>query len=105
MGLPLQPIFKRNHVSFENNPATTRVILKIITQWFDAGTLEYVCRWHCLPQCIFACSSVDKATEPFLSLGDRWPAHQCLRIRLAGQVHHGRGSVPKIDAELFDGGA
>jgi hypothetical protein len=30
----------------------------------------------------------------FLSLGDRWPAHQCLRIHLAGQVHHGRGSVP-----------
>jgi len=64
-GLPLQPIFKRNHASFENNPAAKRVLLKIITQWFDAGTLEYVCRWHRLPQCILACGSVDKATEPF----------------------------------------
>jgi hypothetical protein len=64
-GLPLQPIFKRNHASFENNPAAKRVLLKIITQWFDAGTLEYVCRWHRLPQCILACGSVDKATKPF----------------------------------------
>jgi hypothetical protein len=64
-GLPLQPIFKRNHASFENNPAAKRVLLKIITQWFDAGTLEYVCRWHRLPQCILACGLVDKATEPF----------------------------------------
>jgi hypothetical protein len=43
--------------------------------------------------------------QNLLSLGDRWPAHQCLRIRLAGQVHHGRGSVPNVEAELFDGGA
>ena len=65
IGLPLQPIFKRNHDSFENNPAAKKVLLKIITQWFDAGTLEYVCRWHRLPQCILACGSVDKTTEPF----------------------------------------
>jgi hypothetical protein len=50
------------------------VLLKIITQWFDAGTLEYVRRWHRLPQCILACGSVDKATEPFHRLvTNGWP--------------------------------
>jgi hypothetical protein len=39
--------------------------MKIITQWFDAGTMEYVCRWHRLLQCVLAC---DKATEPFYRL-------------------------------------
>jgi hypothetical protein len=66
-GLPLQPIFKRNNASIENNPAAMRVLLKITTQWFDAGTLEYVCRWRCVQQCILACGWVDKATEPFIA--------------------------------------
>jgi hypothetical protein len=64
-GLPMRPIFMRNHPSFENNPEAQRVLIKIITQWFDAGTLEYVCRWHRLPQCILALGAVPKNTEPF----------------------------------------
>jgi hypothetical protein len=65
--LPLQPIFKRKYASFENSLAAKYVLLKITTQWFDAGTLEYVCRWHCVQQCILACGWVDKATEPFIA--------------------------------------
>ena len=64
-GLPMRPIFMRNHPSFENNLDAQRVLIRIITQWFDAGTLEYVCRWHRLPQCILALGAVPKNTEPF----------------------------------------
>jgi hypothetical protein len=64
-GLPMRPIFMRNHPSFENNPEAQRVLIRIITQWFDSGTLEYVCRWHRLPQCILALGTVPKNTAPF----------------------------------------
>jgi hypothetical protein len=44
------------------------ILIGIMTQWFDAGTLEYVCRWHRVPQCILACGAADKSTEPFVCL-------------------------------------
>ncbi len=59
------PIFMHNHPCIEINQEAQRVSIKIITQWFDAGTLEYVCRWHRLPQCILALWAVPKNTEPF----------------------------------------
>ena len=45
-GLPLRPIFMRNHSTLEDNPDELKVLIQILTAWFDAGTLEYVCRWH-----------------------------------------------------------
>ena len=44
------------------------ILIGIMTQWFDAGTLEYVCRWHRVPQYILACGAADKSTEPFVCL-------------------------------------
>ncbi len=48
-GLPL------HHPSLEEKPEVFEVRIRILTTWFDAGTLEYVCRWHRLSQCIIAC--------------------------------------------------
>ena len=74
----MRPIFQRNHDSFEDNLKTKNVLIKIITQWFDAGTLEYVCHWHWLSQCILVCRSVPKATEPFFRLvADARPINVC----------------------------
>ena len=80
-GLPLKPIFMRNHPSFEQNEDRViledgverryhakDVLLKVITKWFDSGVLEYVCRWHRLPQCFLACGAVPKATESWWRL-------------------------------------
>ena len=67
-GLPLRPIFMRNHSTLEDNPDELKVLIQILTAWFDAGTLEYVCRWHRLPQCILACGAVPKNTEPFVRI-------------------------------------
>ena len=44
------------------------ILIGIMTQWFDAGTLEYVCRWHQMLQRILACGAADKSTEPFVRL-------------------------------------
>jgi hypothetical protein len=42
-GLPLRPIFMRNYPSLEEKPEAFEVLIQILTTWFDAGTLEYVC--------------------------------------------------------------
>ncbi len=42
------------------------VLIQILTTWFDQGTLEYVCRWHRIPQ--LACGAVPKNTEPFVRM-------------------------------------
>ena len=49
-GLSLRPIFMRNHSMLEDNPDELKVLIQILTAWFDAGTLDYVCRWHRLQQ-------------------------------------------------------
>jgi hypothetical protein len=49
-------------------PEAFAVLVQILTTWFDAGTLEYVCRWHRLPQCILAYGAVPKNTEPFVRM-------------------------------------
>ena len=65
-GLPVRPIFMRNHPTLDANPDELKVLIQILTAWFDAGTLEYVCRWHRLPQCILACGDGPKNTGPFV---------------------------------------
>ena len=39
-----------------------------MTQWFNAGSLEFVEQTHRLPHCILAIGSVPKNTAPFLRL-------------------------------------
>ena len=67
-GLPLKPIFQKNHPSYLNNPVAQEILIKIVTGWFDSGVLEYVCRWHRLPQCILACGAVDKNSAPWFRM-------------------------------------
>ena len=67
-GVPLQPIFMRNHPSLDDNPKGLKVLIQNRTAWFDAGTLEYVCRRHRLPQCVLACGAVPKNTDPFVRM-------------------------------------
>ena len=81
-GLPMRPIFQRNHPSWENDVYAQDVLIQVITQWFNAGSLEYVEQTHRLPHCIPAVGSVPKNTEPFRRLitdarpinvyADRW---------------------------------
>ena len=67
-GLPLRPIFMRNHPSLEDDPLAQEVLFRVLAAWLDAGSLEYVERWHRLPHCILACGSVPKNTEPYRRL-------------------------------------
>lgn len=64
-GLPPKPIFQQNHPSYKDNPVAKEILIKIVTAWFDSRVLEYVCRWHRLPQCILACGAVDKNPAPW----------------------------------------
>ncbi len=43
-GFSMRPIYQRNHPSFEDNDEAKRALIPTITQWFDSGVLEYVCR-------------------------------------------------------------
>jgi hypothetical protein len=52
-GLPMRPIFQRNHPSWETDAYAQDVLIQVITQWFNAGSLEYVERMHRLPHCIW----------------------------------------------------
>ena len=64
-GFSMRPIYQRNHPSFEGNDETKRVFIPTITQWFDSGALEYVCRWHRMPRAVLATGSVTKASAPW----------------------------------------
>jgi len=44
------------------------VLLKVLADWFVAGSLEYVERFHRLPHCILAIGAVPKASPPFRRL-------------------------------------
>jgi hypothetical protein len=61
-GLPLRPIFQRNHKSWEDDPYAQEVLMRVLAEWFNAGSLEYVERMHRMPHCILAIGSVPKAT-------------------------------------------
>ena len=67
-GLPLRPIFQRNHPSWETDEYAQQVLATVMTQWFNAGSLEFVERLHRLPHCILAIGSVPKNTAPFRRL-------------------------------------
>ena len=67
-GLPLRPIFMRNHPSLEDDPLAQKALFRVLAAWLDAGSPEYVERWHRLPHCILACGSVPKNTEPYRRL-------------------------------------
>ena len=71
-GLPIRPIFLRNHPSWETDELAQRVLAVVIAQWYNAGALEFVERMHWLPHCIPAIGSVPKYTAP---LRRRRPAH------------------------------
>jgi hypothetical protein len=60
----LQPLFQRNHPSWENDEYAQEVLLQVLAEWFNAGSLEYVERFHRLPHCILALGSVPKSTHP-----------------------------------------
>ena len=61
-GLPMRPIFQRNHPSWGNDALAQRVLASVIAQWYNAGSLEYVECTHRLPHCILAIGSVPKNT-------------------------------------------
>jgi hypothetical protein len=64
-GLPVRPIFQRNHPSWEDNAEAQKVLISVLSEWFNAGSLEYVERLHRLPHCILAIGRVPKNTAPF----------------------------------------
>jgi hypothetical protein len=64
-GLPVRPIFQRNHPSWEDNAEAQEVLISVLSEWFNAGSLEYVERLHRLPHCILAIGRVPKNTAPF----------------------------------------
>ncbi len=39
-GLPLKPIFQSNHPSWENNEYAQEVLLQVLAEWFNAGSLK-----------------------------------------------------------------
>ena len=53
-GLPLRPIFQRNHQSWENDELAQQVPMQVLADWFVAGSLEYVERFYRLPHGILA---------------------------------------------------
>jgi hypothetical protein len=77
-GLPVRPIiFLRIHPSWEESERRRAqevivlvfaVIVLVLAEWFNAGSLEYVERLHRLPHCIMAVGSVPKNTDPLHSL-------------------------------------
>jgi hypothetical protein len=67
-GLPLLPIFQRNHPSWEDDEYARGVLIPVLSAWLMAGSLEYVERFHRLPHCILAVGAVEKATAPFRRL-------------------------------------
>jgi hypothetical protein len=67
-GLPVRPIFRRNHPSWEDDPYAQEVLALVLSEWLNAGSLEYVERFHRLPHCILAVGSVNKNTHPFRRL-------------------------------------
>ena len=67
-GLPLRPIFQRNHPSWEEDEYAQRVLILVLSEWLTAGSLEYVERLHRLPHCILAIGSVPKSTDPLRRL-------------------------------------
>ena len=64
-GLPLRPIFQRNHQSWENDELAQQVPMQVLADWFVAGSLEYVERVYRLPHCILAIGSMTKAESSF----------------------------------------
>ena len=67
-GLPIRPIFQRNHPSSEDDDRAQEVLLPVLAEWFNAGSLEYIERFHRLPHCILAVGAVPKNTDPFYRL-------------------------------------
>ena len=67
-GIPLRPIFQRNHPSWTDDDYAQEVLCRVLAEWFSAGSLEYIERSHRLPHCILAIGSVPKATAPFRRL-------------------------------------
>ena len=67
-GLPLRPIFQRNHPSWENDAIAQEALMPVITEWHNAGSLEYVERRDRLPHCILAVGAVPKNSPPFRRL-------------------------------------
>jgi hypothetical protein len=63
-GLPMRPIFQRNHPSWETDEYAHEVLLLVMTQWFSAGSLEFVER----TRRILALGSVPKNTAPLCRL-------------------------------------
>jgi hypothetical protein len=63
-GLPVRPIFQRNHPSWEDNAEAQEVLILVLSEWFNAGSLEYVELLHRLPHCILAVGRVPKNTAP-----------------------------------------
>ena len=45
-GLPLLPIFQRNHPSWEDDEYARGVLIPVLSEWLMAGSLEYVERFH-----------------------------------------------------------
>jgi hypothetical protein len=58
-GLPVLPIFQQHHPSWEDNEEAQRVLILVLSEWFTAGSWEYVERIHLLPHCILAISVLD----------------------------------------------
>ena len=67
-GLPLRPNFQRNHKSCEDDPFAQEVLMRVLAEWFNAGSLEYVVHMHRTPHCILAIGSVRTATPPMRRL-------------------------------------
>jgi hypothetical protein len=65
--LPVRLIFQRNHPSWENNAEAQEVLILVLSEWLNAGSLEYVERLHCLPHCILAVGRVPTNTAPLVT--------------------------------------
>jgi hypothetical protein len=85
-GLPVRLIFQRNHPSWEDNTEAQDVLISVLSEWFNAGSLEYVERLHRLPHCILAIGRVPKNTAPF----HRIVTEQQICGKLVGEVRHCR---------------
>jgi hypothetical protein len=55
---------RRNHPSWENNAEAQEVLILVLSEWFNAGSLECVERLHRFPHCILAVGRVPKNTAP-----------------------------------------
>ncbi len=62
-GLPMRPIYQQNYPSFEGKDEVKRALMPTVTQGFDSGVLEHVCRRHCMrPQVVLATGSATKVS-------------------------------------------